>query len=51
MCYHCLDEFSYDINTCPVSTMHNDISFSFVFGEFFGIIVFDVTFTDSGDFR
>jgi hypothetical protein len=37
------------MNPGPVSTMHDDIAFSFVLGELFGVVILDVAFADGGD--
>jgi hypothetical protein len=46
---HGLDEFSDDVDSGPVAAMHDDVAFSFVLGEFFGVVVFDVALADRGD--
>jgi hypothetical protein len=47
---HGFDEFSDDVDSCPVSTVHDYVPFPFVLGEFLCIIVLDVTLADGGYF-
>jgi hypothetical protein len=37
------------MNPGPVTTMHDDIAFSFVLGELFSVVILDVAFADGGD--
>lgn len=48
---HGLDEFSDDMDSGPVSTMHDDIAFAFVLGKFLSVIVLDVAFANGRYFR
>lgn len=43
---HGFDEPSDDMNPGPVSTMHNDVAFTFVLGKLFCKVIFDVAFSD-----
>ena len=44
---HGLDKLSYNMDSCPVPAMHDDVTLAFVFGELLCIAVFDVSFANS----
>ena len=43
---HGLDKFSHNMDSCPVTTMHDDIAFAFVLGEFLCVVVLNIAFAD-----
>ncbi len=45
---HTLNKFSDDVDSSPVTTMHDDIAFSFVLGEFLCVVVLNVAFANGG---